>query len=88
MSELYQIMSRILYDRSEIQKCGDYLLKREDKKNGFNLEILKDNKQIITVDYSEKGGVISNISATQEELDVVTKELNSCLSQKSYVKNI
>ena len=88
MCELYQIMSRIIYDRADVQKCGDYLLKREDKKNGFNLEVLKKNKKIMTIDYSEKGGVVSNISATQEELDAVVHELNTCLSQKSYVKNV
>lgn len=87
MCELYQIMSRIIYDRAEVQKTGDYLLKRTDMKNGFNLEILRNNKKIISVDYSEKGGVISNISATQEEIDVVMDELNSCLSHKSYLKD-
>lgn len=86
MCELYQIMSRIIYDREETQKIGNYLLKRQDKKNGFTLNILKKNKTILTVDYGENGGVVSNISATQEEIDAVVHELNTCLPKKSYVK--
>ena len=86
MCELYQIMSRIIYDREETQKIGNYLLKRQDKKNGFMLNVLKANKTILTVDYGENGGVVSNISATQEEIDAVVHELNTCLPKKSYVK--
>ena len=86
MCKLYQIMSRIIYDREETQKIGNYLLKRQDKKNGFMLNVLKANKTILTVDYGENGGVVSNISATQEEIDAVVHELNTCLPKKSYIK--
>ena len=79
-------MSRIIYDREETQKIGNYLLKRQDKKNGFMLNVLKANKTILTVDYGENGGVVSNISATQEEIDAVVHELNTCLPKKSYIK--
>ena len=84
--ESFSWVKRLNNSAQETQKIGNYLLKRQDKKNGFMLNVLKANKTILTVDYGENGGVVSNISATQEEIDAVVHELNTCLPKKSYVK--
>lgn len=78
--------ARVIFDRETRQKAGCYLFERTDKLNGFDLIIKKNNQDIIKINYGPNGGVVSNIDATADEINVVVKTLNSSFSQKSYVR--
>ena len=78
--------AKVIFDRETKRKVSSYIFERIDKKDGFDLIIKKNNQDIININFGPNGGVVSNLGATSDEINVVVKALNSSFSHKSYVR--